>query len=407
MPAQVTRIAVIITAVLVVFSGCRPRNEPSPAVSETLPRIELNQTASESATVDVVGLPAADVSRLSEATLTRDQWTALLRVTVGGQGGGSDQPAVLGSYGIVDRTLRFTPQFPFDPGQRYDVAFDPSRLPLSAPGPPAHAWRAHRVEAAVELPAPARTEATRVVGVFPSGGEVPENQLRMYIVFSAPMGLRGGSEHIRLVDQTGRSVDDPFLPLDVDLWNEDRTRYTLLFDPGRVKRGIRPNEEMGRALIVGQRYTLEVDEVWRDGSGQKLAAPFRREFRVAPAEEHAIDPATWRIDSPSAGTREPLVVTFPRPLDYGLLQRAVAVSTARRDRVPGDIRIEAGETRWRFVPHTAWRSGEYRLIASSALEDVAGNRIGRPFEVEASVKGAPKAEARPAVLVFRVAPRSR
>jgi hypothetical protein len=406
MAAQVARIAVIAAAVLVVFSGCR-RSEPTGAVSESPPRIELNQTIPGSATIDVIGLPQGDVSRLEQSTLTRDQWTALLRVTVAGQGGrSSDQPAVLGTYGIVDRTLRFTPQFPFDPGQRYDVVFDPLRLPSSAPSPPA-TWRARPVEAAVELPAPTRPQAARVVGVFPSGGEVPENQLRMYIVFSAPMGLRGGSEHVRLVDHTGRSVDDPFLPLDVDLWNEDRTRYTLLFDPGRVKRGILPNEEMGRALMVGQKYTLEVDEAWRDGSGQKLAAPFRREFRVAPAEEHAIDPATWRIDPPSDGTRGPLVVTFPRPLDYGLLQSAVAVSTARGDRVPGDIRIEAAETRWLFVPRAPWEAQEYRLVASSALEDVAGNRIGRPFEVEAPVSGAPKAEARPAVLVFRVAPRPR
>ncbi len=36
----------------------------------------------------------------------------------------------------------------------------------------------------------------------------------------------------------------------MDLWNEDRTRFTVLYDPGRVKRGILPNEEMGRLAAV-------------------------------------------------------------------------------------------------------------------------------------------------------------
>jgi hypothetical protein len=241
------------------------------------------------------------------------------------------------------------------------------------------------------------------VGVFPSATDVPENQLRLYIAFSAPMGLAGGSTHVRLLDHTGRAVDDPFLPLDVDLWNEDRTRYTVLFDPGRVKRGILPNEEMGRALIVGQKYTLVVDEGWRDASGQPLTAPYRREFRVGPAQEQAIDPARWRLQPPPAGTRDPLVVAFPTPLDYGLLWRALTVSTGRGDRVPGEIRLEAGETRWLFVPHAPWQAGEYRLFASSILEDVAGNRIGRPFEVESLADGKVESEATSATLPFRVA----
>ena len=70
---------------------------------------------------------------------------------------------------------------------------------------------------------------------------------RFFISFSAPMGFRGGTEYVHLLDGDGQVVDEPFLPLDVALWNENRTRYTLLLDPGRVKRGILPNAQMGRA----------------------------------------------------------------------------------------------------------------------------------------------------------------
>ena len=387
-------------AVLVFLPGCHRRG-PRPPVSETSPRIELNLRSS-GGTVDVVGLPADDLSRLEQGTLAREEWTALLRVAVAREAGAAiDRPAVLGTYAIADGTLRFTPRFPFDPGQRYDVVLDPSRLPATNGVPPAP-WRLRPLEASITVPAPEGHPTTRVAGVFPSGDEVPENQLRLYISFSAPMGLASGSGHVRLLDQTGRPVNDPFLPLDVDLWNEDRTRYTVLFDPGRVKRGILPNEQMGRALIVGQKYTILVDETWRDANGQPLVAAFRREFRVGPAEERAIDPATWRLGAPLASTREPLLVSFPGPLDYGLLQRALTVSTVRGERVAGDIRLEAGETRWLFTPRTPWQAGEYRLLAASILEDVSGNRIGRPFEVGDAGSENANVDPTPAALPFRV-----
>jgi len=73
-------------------------------------------------------------------------------------------------------------------------------------------------------------------------------------------------------------------------------------------------------------------------------------------------------------------VTFPRPLDHGLLMRAVGV---RRDgaAVVGDVRVDANETRWTMTPNEPWRRGDYAVIALGILEDLAGNRIGRAFEV--------------------------
>jgi hypothetical protein len=311
-----------------------------------------------------------------------------------------DRPAVLGSYSVSDGAIHFTPRFPFDPGRRYTVVLDPARLPPSSEGRTAP-WRSSRIEATVSLPAPDEHTTTRIVEVYPTAREVPENQLRLYIYFSAPMGLKGGRDHIRLLDETGRATEDPFLPLDVDLWNADRTRYTVLFDPGRVKRGVLPNEQMGRSLIKGRVYTLVVDEDWRDAGGQPLAAPFRRDFRVGPSSERPIEPTTWHVDTPLAGTRDPLVVSFPGPLDFGLLQRALSVWTARGERLEGDIRIEAFETHWIFTPREPWRAAEYRLVAASILEDVAGNRIGRSFEVNALTSSRSESQAKSAVVPFR------
>lgn len=385
-----TRIAVAATAIFVsvCVSACQ--------TSSTPPRIELNQVSAASASVEVVGLSSGDLSALSGSALTPDDWTALLRITVGEDN--TDRPAVLGTYAVGDGVLRFTPRFPFDPGQRYDVRLDPSRLPSSSA---AEGWRRQIIRASVALPAGEGTATTRVVAVFPGADDVPENLLRIYIVFSAPMSLGGASGYVQLLDEHERVVEDPFLPLDVDLWNDNRTRYTVLFDPGRVKRGILPNEEMGRALAAGHRYTLVVDDGWRDAAGQRLAAPFRRSFRAGRPAEHALDPQEWRIEAPAARTREPLAVAFPASLDHGLLQRALTVSL-NGERVAGEVQTDAGETRWRFSPAAPWRAGTYQLHASSILEDVAGNRIGRPFEVDELTAGRLRSEARSAALPFLV-----
>lgn len=102
----------------------------------------------------------------------------------------------------------------------------------------------------------------------------------------------------------------------------------------------------------------------------------------------------------SADSRDPLEVTFLEPLDHGLLYRAVGVAFGDAS-LPGDVRVESGETRWVFVPHDAWAAGDYTLVVLPVLEDPSGNRIGRAFEVVSS--GAPETDERqPFRLPFRV-----
>jgi hypothetical protein len=304
--------------------------------------------------------------------LTRDQWSAVLRVSVA-----DDQPAMIGAYAVEAGRVRFTPMFPLDAGRQYRVMFDPSQIPgdeRSAASPP--------LVATVGLPASQAQPTTVVAQVYPSTEVVPENQLRMYIHFSAPMGIKGGLDYIRLLDAKGDTVVDPFLPLDTEFWNDDHTRYTVFFDPGRQKRGIAPIQQMGRALVPGQRYTLVVDREWRDGNGLPLKESFRREFTAGPADERPLDIAVWKIQPPAAGTRDPLVATFPEALDHGLLMRALGVEHASAEAVRGEVMVDEHETRWRFTPRDPWRAGSYQLVAFAMLEDLAGNRIGRAFEVD-------------------------
>ncbi len=362
------------------------------------PTIQLN---AQTNTVDVTGLPAASVAALSHVQWADADWQALLRVSVKTSGGTSFErrpAAVAGTYSVANATLRFTPMFPFDDGRQYDVVLDPARLPA---GVDSAQWRRQLVSAVVGKPAVVRSPSTVVTHVYPSGDVVPANQLRMYLHFSAPMDWRSGYDHLALLDERGQEVVDAFLPLDADFWNDDRTRYTVFFDPGRVKRGILPNRQMGRALEAGKRYTLVVKRDWRDGHGLPLKDEFRHEFLASPAIERALTMAVWRVTPPRAGTRDPVAVTFPDPLDHGLLRRALGIAKDGTALV-GDVSIESDETRWLFTPRDAWVPGDYALVALTFLEDLAGNRIGRAFEVDNFERTDITAEPERRTLTFKV-----
>ena len=258
-----------------------------------------------------------------------------------------DTTAIAGRYERDGNRIEFRPLFPFDAGRVYHA-----RLVLPET----------TIIAGFQVPGSPGSAATFVVRSTPSTDSVPENLLRMYLEFSDSMSRESGVEHIHLLDASGREVQHAFLPLDADFWNPAHTRYTVLFDPGRVKRGILPNEEMGRPLRAGRAYTLLVDSTWRDAHGRPLIRSFRQELVATPAVLTAIKLAEWKLATPNAGTRDSLVVTFPRSLDRGLIDRAIGVETARGESVSGSTAVGSGERRWAFVPTKAWGNN---LIGSS------------------------------------------
>jgi hypothetical protein len=329
--------------------------------------------------VEVRGLPASDIQALTTAAPATEQWQQILRVQVAGSAG-----PIAGDYSAENGTIRFTPMFGFDQGRTFVVTFNATLIPGVDTRAPWRQPRLQRIMTVAEAPA-ART--TVVTQVYPSAGVLPENTLRFYIEFSSPMGRGSALEHIRLITEDGKEVVDPFLPVEAGFWNPERTRFTLFFDPGRVKRGIKPNRDMGRALIAGRRYALVISEQWLDGRGQALKEEHRHTFTAGPAAEAPLTTAAWRIDTPRAGTRDPVIVTFPKPLDAGLLLRALGVARSGPGpggpgpEMAGEIQVDEAETRWAFTPTNSWPAGEYALVVLTVLEDPAGNRIGRAFEV--------------------------
>src|SRR5262249_53983657 len=185
---------------------------------------------------------------------TLSQWQRLLSVYAEQPelGTNVDLPRMLGTYRLKGETLRFEPQFSAVPGVRYRAVVDPNQLP-GARG------TADKLTAVWELPRQAPSATTVVSHVYPSASMLPENLLKFYLHFSAPMSGGHVYDYIHLRDENGKDVELPFLELDEELWNPAMTRLTLFIDPGRIKRGVRPLEEIGPALQEGKHYTLVIN----------------------------------------------------------------------------------------------------------------------------------------------------
>ena len=284
--------------------------------------------------------------------------------------GSGDIPPLLGSYAVEAGTLVFHPAYPGAPGVHYRAVFQ-----SPSGGPP--------IEKTFDGPSRPANPVARVEHVYPSGDVWPSNQLRLYIYFSAPMSRAEAARHVHVLDADGKDLSGSrgiFLPGE-ELWDPAFQRLTMTFDPGRIKRGLTSNERMGPPITEGRNYALLIDRDWPDARGVPMVEAFRKSFRGGPAERIPPDPAKWRVATPKAGSRDALVVDFPTPMNYPLLLRMLQVSGARGN-ITGTVTVAREETEWRFVPRQPWLAGACQLIIDTELEDLAGNHIGQPFDLD-------------------------
>ena len=228
----------------------------------------------------------------------------------------------------------------------------------------------------------AMTPTTSVTEIYPTSDRVPANLLKLYIEFSAPMSDGEAERRIHLLDAQGREVPRAFLHVDDELWDASRRRLTVLFDPGRVKRGLRANLEDGAPLVAGRTYRLVVDAGWRDGEGRPLVSRVVKTLVVGAADRTSPDWHRWRVNTPIAATTTPLVVRFDEPLDRALLDRVMVVADAKGHRIDGTIAVGSNEASWSFTPARPWSTGPHRLLVDPRLEDRAANSLRSLFDVD-------------------------
>ncbi len=295
-------------------------------------------------------------------------------------------PPLLGEYRVSeDRLAVFTPRYPLSQNVDYRFHFGPKVLAVLSNGSNERALS----DLPFRLPdAPARAKAT-VTRIFPSADRLPENLLKFYINFSSPMSRGQAYQHIHLFElsdsQAPTEIHKPFLELGEELWDSQQTRFTLFIHPGRIKRGLRPREEDGPALVAGQKYSLRIDSDWQDARGQSLLATVDKPFTVVPADDEKLDPEQWKIQTPPSGTCDAVVLEFDEPLDQALLTRVLQVRHQDGTVIPGESWVSSKETKWQFAPLKAWEIGTYNIEVATNLEDLCGNSIARPFEVDMQV----------------------
>ena len=289
-------------------------------------------------------------------------------------------PAMAGRVESFGDSTRFRPAFSFVPGESYRIKATSSVCSLT-------------LDTTFTLGKPKSLQRTRVIAVFPTTNVLPMNQLKVYVHFSAPMRAGEAAAHARIVDDvTGRTVPDAFYSLEDELWDPEQTRLTLLFDPGRIKRGLKPNEELGLPLREGRCYRLIIDPAWLDANGDTLAVGFEKRFDVVAPDRAAPRVATWATSIPRAGSLGTLSVAFPEPLDHALLERSLVVRDSAGKPIGGRSIVSTGETGWLFVPRYAWRAGRYTLEVDTDLEDLAGNNLRRLFDTDLTDRSAPALE---------------
>lgn len=353
----------------VAFSGGSPVSATELQIS-----VDTKSKSPEFGWVYVTGLDYDFLEQLREKTPGEHIWRRMFSVqstSLSPELDGADLPSVAGRYEILETGIRFVPRFTLTQGLSYQVSlkFD-GHQPASQTFTLEDAARPTEARAAIEA-------------IYPSAQSIPENTLRLYVHFSRPMQRGQVAEKIRLVDESDEIVPDTFIvgPLG-ELWDRDQRRLTLLFDPGRLKRGVGPNRDLGPALKTGGRRTLIVDGTFLDATGHPIGAAYRRTYEIDDAIRKAVAPQRWVVDAPTSGALDPLRLRFARALDSGMLSRAIRVIDA--EDVDGHIAVAAGETEWVFTPAAPWSAEEYTVRVANILEDVSGNNVRTPMDVTMS-----------------------
>jgi len=218
-----------------------------------------------------------------------------------------------------------------------------------------------------------------VIKVYPTSDSLPENLLRMYVLFSQPMKTDGNLEKIKLIDADGNVIQGAIFNNVYELWDKNQQQLTLLFDPSRVKKGLKANEIMGRALRPGIKYRLIIDGL-EDINHRQMKNRFVKEFHVGMAD--TIPPAidSWKIITPISNSLTPLEVYVPEMLDWLSAQQRLIIASERNEIVSGSVSLENMERCWKFFPEKPWSTGMYILHINTRLEDPSGNNLNGLFD---------------------------
>lgn len=279
-------------------------------------------------------------------------------------------PPIRGTYRLSAGQVVFKPTETPNPELKYIISFSYERLSqvlqrnLSS--------NATYNDVVSFLP-PANNQP-KVEGVLPSlDDKTPSNVLRLYVTFSAPMGNENPYDRISIKDETGNKLENPFLVIPEGLWNIDKTRLTLLFNPNKEK----------DVLEAGKKYTLEISKDWKGASGKALQESYSRSFVTAAPIKEAINVNRWAMTA-TQDRLGVLTVITDHPLDQPLAQRMLYIQGPDGNILP--TRVEFQDRKRLKILWAAQEAETLNLIIDPRLEDICGNTPLGAFDLEAGTQ---------------------
>lgn len=235
------------------------------------------------------------------------------------------------------------------------------------------------------LPTPDRNLSTPVLNtIYPTADTLPANQLKLYLQFSKPMALGYAYQYIKVYNDQGEVLEQPFLLLEPELWDPSGKRLTLWFDPGRLKRDLIPNKALGTPLEAGQSYHLVIKSDWPAKDGSLMEKSIRKTFYVGSADRQQLDLEAWNLKLPAANSRQVLEIQFGESLDAATANAHIDIIDENGQIMYGTIRLIHHESVLLFEPQTNWPAGIYKVRVGAKLEDLAGNNLNRLFDRDLS-----------------------
>ncbi|MEB3346499.1 Ig-like domain-containing protein [Aquimarina gracilis] len=270
---------------------------------------------------------------------------------------------ILGSIISKKESSRFTPLIPFTFNQKYTVVYN-------------------GVVDYFEINPPKDYERLSIEAIYPSSRKLPSNVLKWYIRFSKSIDQTNPYDHIHFLTASGDTIRKAILNLENALISEDRKLLTVWIDPGRQKRGLIPNQQLGAVFEEGKEYSLVITQEFKDKEGIPLKQNQIHQFIITTSDRKQPNVNSWKIRSPEVGTISELKIDFKEQMDYGSMLNRITLLNPDKKKVTGDLKLIKNESTLVLKPHKPWIKGEYEIVIDSRIEDLAGNNLNRLFDTK-------------------------
>ena len=265
-----------------------------------------------------------------------------------------------GSFIRSANSIRFKPLVPFDWDTNYTILYQESLYSFS-------------------IKIPEDYERLEVVSVYPNAKEVPSNILKWYVSFSKPINSTNVYNHFKIMDSDGLEINRAILDLNSPLLSKDGQLLTIWIEPGRQKRDLGPNQQLGSVFKANNDYILQILQSLKDVNGVTMETHFEHHFKTTAADRKKPQLSNWSITIPKAQTKESLRIHCTDIIDYGsLINHTVILKDGNP--IQGNVYFNYDNNTIIFKSLKLWNKGYYTVLFNSKLEDISGNNLKRLFD---------------------------